>query len=141
MSVGFDRFTRLPFGKHRGKALADVDDSYFDWLANVADIQSEFLRDAIEHEWILRCAKAGRSWERPQQQDSRHERSYQVPTLRIPAGVTLSAAEEILAAGRRGVARQHHPDLGGDAAKMTEANATADFLAHLVAEMLGERRS
>jgi hypothetical protein len=47
-------------------------------------------------------------------------------------GVDGDWAEKIISAGLRQLARQHHPDAGGDGEAMTAINGAADMLRHAV---------
>ena len=44
----------MPFGKHRGKDLADVPSDYLDWLLTRAENVAEWLRDAVYEELLVR---------------------------------------------------------------------------------------
>src|SRR5437899_3322785 len=106
----------LNFGKHKGRRLQDVDSDYLCWvLANVKNL-SVGLEVDIRAELRAREERAyGRTYS-------------QQPAMRVPAGVTLEAALSLIAAGKRSLARVHHPDAGGDTATMQSVNAVSDWL-------------
>jgi hypothetical protein len=92
----------MPFGKYRDRPLAEVPKSYLQWLVSTATNLSPDLRAAIQD--VL-----------------------EPPVLRYPPPdpetVTL-----IVNAGVRALAREHHPDVGGDLAVMTRINSAAQWL-------------
>ena len=96
---------RMPFGQYRGQPLSALPDEYFEWLLSIE--LREPLRSAVIAEVESRNGQ-------PQSQQQ----------IRPPIPVLL----EIVAEGRRSLARQCHPDVGGDLEKMKHVNVTADFL-------------
>src|SRR5947209_4480855 len=91
---------RMLFGKHKGKLLSAIPLDYLLWLQTEADI-----RPALEVAVKLEVA-------RRYQGQARQSRSSQaVP--RLPAGVSLGTALQVIDGGRRELARKNHPDVGG----------------------------
>jgi len=72
----------MPFGKHKGKLLADLEDGYLEWLGGLEDLRTE-TRDAVDAE-VLR--RRGHEVEGPK--DSPRLLSAEAQTL----GETLIAA-------------------------------------------------
>ena len=101
----------MPFGKYRGTRLRALDDGYLQWLRTIE--LREPLRTAVEREWRRRVGVD--AYARP---GLPHE-------LR-------DAARRIITAGYRAVAREAHPDVGGDTARMQAVNAAAEALRRLV---------
>lgn len=125
MSTYSNSTTRLKFGKWAGRYLSDpvIPNGYLAWLASEANIDYALLRE-VEAELDRRT-----------QSESR----YQAPPTskaRIPQGVRLEVALQLVEAGRRNMALKHHPDMGGDNQKMAELNASADWLSEHLAEVL-----
>jgi hypothetical protein len=99
----------MPFGCYRGRALSALPDPYLVWVTS-RELSPE-LRTAIERE-ILRRVGAGR------------ERV----ASKVRAVPSRDVAEDLIEAGRRALARRHHPDHGGDHDEMVNANNAADWL-------------
>ena len=97
---------KMPFGMYRGVPLSELPEDYFEWLLSNIDLR-EPLKSAV-------LAESQRRNGRPQS----------TPHHRPAIPVLL----EIIAAGGRSLARQYHPDLGGDPEKMKSINFGADFL-------------
>lgn len=113
------------FGRHKGKKLEDIPGSYLEWAVHNCDNLDFWLQRAILQELERRTNSLAGSY----------------TPGRIPAAVSLETALQLVAEGRRGLARREHPDVGGDAAKMTQANATADYLENALRELFaGVRR-
>src|SRR5687767_2748990 len=95
---------RMPFGRYRGQFVTELPDDYLRWLATLVDLR-EPLASAI-------------SWEAERRR------------LRAPRGagiplVDRTIGEELIGAGVRSLARQHHPDVGGRHETMTAVNLAA----------------
>src|SRR5262245_56536135 len=98
----------MPFGKFKGVLLVDLPDEYLRWLRTLNDLR-EPLRAGVEAEWEPRFAE---------------------PTIAgdpLPDDVKPMALE-IVTAGYRQMARDHHPDRGGETRVMQLINAAADWL-------------
>jgi len=103
----------MPFGKYRGQPLSALPDGYLAWLTALPDLR-EPLRSRIRDE--LRARGTGRGT---------------APgTLVVPA--LRTAASRIVEAGFRALAKQHHPDAGGDHHAMIELTAARDALVALL---------
>ena len=113
---------KMPFGKHKGRALADVPTDYLHWVR--PKLQRPGLRAAVEAELARRAT--GRFYERHQDPPPRPSRD---PLAREDV---RQLALEIVNRGFKAAAREHHPDLGGDVEKMKAANAAADALRELL---------
>jgi hypothetical protein len=94
----------LKFGKHAGRDIRDIPAEYLKFLFRNS---RETLREC---EIELK------------------RRGYAIPETAAPQPGDLSAAESIIVAGVRSLAKTHHPDVGGDAEKMTQINLAAEWL-------------
>jgi hypothetical protein len=112
-----------PFGKYRGSPLDELPDDYLRWLDTI-DLRP-FLRVAVDDEIALRGL--GRAYHR----DRRQERATPIAAL-PPVDSALGIA--LVDAGRKALARKHHPDHGGDPAFMAALNDAADRLRTWFAE-------
>jgi hypothetical protein len=103
--------TRMPFGQFKGRPLADLPDTYVEWLLALDDLRQP-LRAAVWREWERRTGPA-------------HAEALEAPTISLkPEEVAL--ARRVFDAGYRATAAQLHPDhVGGDGQQMTELNALA----------------
>jgi Putative quorum-sensing-regulated virulence factor len=109
---------RMPFGKYRGLAVADVPPEYLFWLYRNGEIEPE-LRGAIAD--VLRGLIPARDR----------------PVVPRPAGVDgrEAARREVLAALKaayREMAMRHHPDRGGSHQAMIGVNALYERLEELL---------
>lgn len=101
---------KFPFGKYRGVDITNAPENYLEWLLGWEPLR-EPLRHAIEIELERRA----------------NLRS--TPAIKIDTAVV----DAIIRAGVRALAKQHHPDIGGDGDQMTKINVVADQLRALVA--------
>ena len=104
--------TYMPFGKYRGAALEDLPDGYVRWLHGLPDLR-EPLRSAVHAEWNLRFG-AGAS------------------TLPALPAEARPVVEVLISVGYRALARQHHPDQGGQTRSMQLVNDAATWLRQAV---------
>lgn len=88
----------MPFGQFRGLPIGDLPDDYLDWLMTLDDLR-EPLRSGVEREWRARHADS----------------------VGLEPDIA-NVATEIVTAGYRALAKQHHPDVGGDAEAMRRLN-------------------
>lgn len=101
---------RVPFGKFRGVLITELPDHYLEWLGCLSSLR-EPLRSAVQ-------AEVERRRPRPN--------SY---ACSIRDGCPdPEVANQLISAGLRTLARQHHPDLGGSPQKMTAVNTAAEWL-------------
>jgi hypothetical protein len=107
--------TRMPFGSYKGRTLEELPDPYLRWLAERPDLWA-YLRAAVEIEFERRGLGSG-------------------PQPAPPRPIDTTAAEALIGAGLRSLAKVHHPDLGGDLATMQDLNAAADWLRGRVREL------
>ena len=110
---------RMPWGKHRGQTLDDIESSYLIWCLESAENLRPTLRTAIRAELAERFAappppppSSSASWRTP------------CPDPRLAA--------DIVSTGLRMLARKHHPDVGGDTAVMQRLNLAAEWLRGVV---------
>ena len=102
----------MPFGRHKGKPLAELPDDYLTWSLRVTTSPS--LRDALLAEQrARRCRSASSNGDGPRKSVD----SSSPPALR-----------ELVERSRRELARQHHPDMGGSTEVMKGINLLADRL-------------
>ena len=105
----------MPFGQHKGYAIADLPDSYIEWLTSIE--LHGWLHDAVHDEYHRR--QADREYRTPQPPAG--------PGIRIrPEEVPL--ARRVFDAGYRILARSMHPDVGGDPDEMCRLNGLAESL-------------
>jgi hypothetical protein len=118
----------MPFGKFRGRDLAEIDDGYLVWLATLDDLRP-LLRAGVRRELRRRGYELA-DFEEPH---ARREQPPPPPPPPPPPGGGLEIApgdEELFAqifhAGYRALAMRYHPDTGGDAETMRKLNLLAE---------------
>src|SRR5262245_55092932 len=104
--------TTMPFGKHRGKRLADVPLSYLAWLLDECDVKP-YLREAIAGELAGRLDLPRWSYH-------------------PPAGIDPYHLRKALGRWYREQVMRHHPDRGGEPAVMVAVNAINDSLHEII---------
>src|SRR5262245_42509479 len=114
----------MPWRKYCGVPLGEVPRSYLRWCLDNLDDMNPWLRGKIEE-----TLNGGP----PPGQGTRTDNggsSYRPPfTGAQPhAGASEAMAARIVEAGYRNLARQLHPDTGGDLASMVELNLTVEWL-------------
>jgi hypothetical protein len=98
----------MPFGKYKGCPVADLDSGYLEWLVSADILYDSRLRDEVEAEHARRTS---RTQVRPAGTTITIERAH-IPVVR-----------QLVDAGFRVLAKQHHPDVGGDTVAMQRLNA------------------
>ena len=126
----------MPFGKHRGRRLDEIDDSYIAWLYSLDDLR-EPLAGAIEEEFqrrMHRQEEARRSHRQRRHNgwndDSRIEHAEPPPPR----------TKELVEAGFKTLARIHHPDVGGTDEGMRETLEARQWLLRQVSAALVYQR-
>jgi hypothetical protein len=115
----------MPFGKHKGRRLAEIDSDYLLWLIAEIDL-SPGLRLEVTGELRRRGALPDPP-AAPASCDS----------VRVSDWALFS---ELVERGYRAAARAYHPDLGdGDPEIMTRLNALAADLREQITEARGRR--
>jgi hypothetical protein len=122
---------QLNFGKYRGERLEDIPTSYLQWLATKSTNVDKSIRDAAVRELIVRDVMP-----RTERRRSQETKPSKLPDL---PPVPLTMLSEIVAAGRRSLAFNSHPDRGGDQDRMKAINIGADWLERYVAQIMGGR--
>jgi hypothetical protein len=113
----------MPFGRWKGVPVTDLPDDYLQWLVDEVDMQP----------WLDRAVRA--------EYASRQGTQAHTPLIhRLPVGASIEMALRLVDAGRRALARAHHPDAGGDHETMTTVNTSADWLTELLATVVEVRR-
>jgi hypothetical protein len=106
-------YSSMPFGKYRGVPLRDIPLEYLGWLLTI-DLRpalEESVRSEIERRTV------------------RYEAPSYIYARCLPKGVRVSDVLALIDAGRRSLAKRHHPDVaGGDTETMQTINRAADFL-------------
>ena len=100
--------TFMPFGRYKGAALVDLPDDHVRWLHGLPDLR-EPLRSAVQTEWNFRFGEGAST----------------LPALPAEARPVV---EELISVGYRALARQHHPDQGGQTRSMQLVNDAAAWL-------------
>lgn len=59
------------------------------------------------------------------------------PAPKLPTGITITDILAVVSAGRQGLAKRLHPDVGGSHEQMQKANMASDWLESFVRRMLG----
>jgi putative quorum-sensing-regulated virulence factor len=96
---------RMPFGQWKGALLSELPTDYLEWLTTIT-LRGP-LRGAVAAEIRFR-------------RDYTHAPSAPLHDLRL--------ARQIVDRGYKVLARDHHPDTGGDLRTMQRLNATASWL-------------
>lgn len=115
----------MPFGKHRGRPIAEVDSDYLFWLIAEVDLSPGLRLEVIG--------------------ELRRRGAYPDPPAAPPPADSVRVLDwglfnDLIERGYRAAARAYHPDLGdGDPDKMTRLNALAADLREQVAEARGRR--
>ena len=105
---------RMPFGRHRGKPLAELPTPYLRWLHRECDLR-EPLKSEVAAEY-----------------DSRNDgRIAEQPTVDLPADT-----ESIIRVWYRELVFEHHPDRGGSHAVMAALTDAKKRLEKLIAEAM-----
>jgi hypothetical protein len=113
--------TVLPFGRYKGQSLSKIPESYLNWLLDNMDLRYGLDREVRQE---LRNRAVRREFGGDQE-----------PAIRLPRGLQLTVALRLVEAGRRTLAKQCHPDLGGDLGQMKDVNAVADALSELLGSL------
>lgn len=100
--------TRMPFGHYKGRPLADLPDTYVEWLASLPNLR-EPLRSRVRREYDRRFG--------------RHEAT--PACVALPREVRI-VAEKLVARGFGALATAVHPDHGGEHGDMVTLNAAAE---------------
>jgi heterodisulfide reductase subunit A-like polyferredoxin len=109
----------MPFGRYHGIPLADLPDEYVDWLMSLDNLR-EPLRSAIAREWRARREAESAA------EDAATDAAALTPGI-------ADIAAEVVTAGYRALAKQRHPDLGGDVEAMRQLNAAVAALREHIA--------
>lgn len=107
-------FYRMPFGRYRGCALLEIPTNYLVWVIEKSDITDIDVRRAIRAELAWRFTDAS-------------GRTLPTTAITIPSSLTTPVTS-IIKHGVRDLARQHHPDVGGDPETMRAILAARDWL-------------
>lgn len=129
----------MPFGRHRGEDLADLDAGYLEWLNSLPDLR-EPLRSGVDRE--LENREWNRRFERAYEtgQRARDERRQDRQQARETRHVDGQAALALISAGHRALALRNHPDTGGKPDVMRRLNTAREWLETTVRNALGDGR-
>ena len=117
-ATGAAAAVKMSFGKFKNHEIADLPDAYLAWVLTQNWIR-EPVRSALERERY-----------------ARHGVDAGGPAVFIAPQVAASA-EAIITAGYRALAKQHHPDRGGDVEAMARVNAAVGALRALLRKHAG----
>lgn len=98
--------TEMPFGKYQGTPISDLPDGYLEWLYGLDNLKTR-LQEAVNFEY---------------------SRRFILPHISPlnPSGIDL--VNQIIDIGYRSLAKELHPDHGGDADAMKSLNAAIAWL-------------
>ncbi len=105
---------RMPFGKYKGQLIDDLPLDYIEWCLDNLDLRPE-LEDAFE-----RRLEGKSSYSSPPPPPPNSGFLPKLDSKDIPLLI------ELMEAGRRSMAKSHHPDHGGDTATMQRINRIVD---------------
>jgi len=111
---------RMPWGKHKGKYLDEIDAGYLWWVLEHSDSRDAWLKSEIKME-LVRRLKA--HFEEPRPSRSR--------SVKIPEKL-MEASRAIVKAGYRQLLMKYHPDHGGDKEKTIKLNDAHKALMELL---------
>ena len=112
---------KMPFGRHCGRQVGDLPDSYLVWLMSI-DLRNPALRADVRAEAEDRGLIGGGSRRRDHWRDERREAPAQNQPLLFKDQGEAAIAREIVKSGARQLAHKHHPDHGGSTATMQVVN-------------------
>jgi hypothetical protein len=107
---------RMPWGKHRGVDLEDIEASYLWWVLEHANNLQPDLALEIRSELLSRLG------------DSVDDAPPPPPPRGADRCPDPKLARQVVTSGWRALSKQHHPDHGGDTATMQRLNATVEWL-------------
>jgi uncharacterized protein (DUF3820 family) len=113
---------RMPFGKHRDEYVVDLPDSYLLWLHKNVE-----LFGALEIAVLVELRDRGLIEDEDGPKRKNGHRHSPPPPPPSNGGVYIAAPDRTLLlqfveAGYKALAKQHHPDLGGDTGAMKRIN-------------------
>jgi Putative quorum-sensing-regulated virulence factor len=127
----------MPFGKHRGSAIADLPTDYLDWLVHDCEIKNPRLRQALEAEWSRRQGGGQEQRHEERQHHGQEQRNGNgaggrndkpPPPPPPPPPLLKDAIKQIVDVGFRQLAVKAHPDRGGQHLDMVQLNRARDWL-------------
>ncbi len=124
----------MPFGKFKNKPLTDIDTQYLFWLLGLSNLKI-YLKMAVESELTSRGYGAAFEKKEEKKEEKPPPRPYSYQSLLVktpPTGVDRGLLLRLVAEGRRGMAREYHPDIGGSNEQMQMVNAGADWLVEVL---------
>jgi len=129
-------YERMPFGKKWRDAEWDVvDTSYLQWIlyedagANVPGLHDD-VREELIRRGVTPYVDPARAYYQQQQQAANQQQAASA-AAKVHSGVSAQYARDIVAAGRKAMARLYHPDINKAADALTvmaNVNASADWL-------------
>lgn len=124
---------KMPWGKHKGEDLEDIETSYLFWVMENCDITRQLHR-AIQAALVAKVEEWAPDVEPPRGRKERDRDPFLDGTInsRLPIQL-VPQAEEILKAGYRAVASRLHPDKpGGDGEAMKLLNLAKEQLERMI---------
>jgi hypothetical protein len=110
-------YTRLRFGRHKGKLLTEVPTGYLQWCLRECDSLEGWLIDEIEQELARRSPPEETPWQQSSQQSP---------------GTSLVNVRSLIQKWYREMALRFHPDRDGSHKEMVAINVAHERLLELI---------
>jgi hypothetical protein len=103
---------RMPFGKYKGRLLRELPDQYLEWLSALNDLRPPLRQRIVDEQ---RRRKFEGQWTTP-------------PVAKSAVNPEPTLTAKIVEKGYRTLAKQIHPDHGGDNRMMQRLNDAVEWL-------------
>lgn len=107
----------MPWGQFQGTPVAELPDSYLEWLNDAAEVRSMALRQAIAAEYNRRSER-------------RRIANLLLDHMNMCPDPSLAA--RWIEVGYRALAKTEHPDAGGSHDRMVAVHDVKEWLEHLL---------
>lgn len=121
----------MPFGRHKGEDLADIDPSYLTWVLSNIDVKEPLKQeiiDTLEEQGII--VTPDMMFDSGTQQKGKFDNSSFKTAVSYlnPNSDMKKILRELIDLGYKGVAKRVHPDKGGSKEDMQALNDVKDWL-------------